>query len=463
MLSIDLGSGGPLRRRTLLRIGSSAAAILTASGLPWLEASSLLDAQRLRDRSVIFLFMHGGPSQYETFDPKMEAPSHIRSATGAIATKIPGIYFGSTFHQLAQRADLFSTVRSFVPGDANHDIKPIVSSASFRCSLGSIYSRVAGAVRPETAIPTAALIHPRSVQPEAGPMITEFGNLAASGDLGAQYAPFIPGAGAGLQEDMQLHLPLERLADRRSLLEQLDQQRRRIESTSVSETETLRAQAFDALVKEVSQAFDLRRESADTLARFDTGPLVRPDQIRTQWNNHKHYADHAANLGKLLLLARRLCEQGCGFVTVTTSFVWDMHADVNNAPMQEGMRYVGAPFDHAVSALIDDLQERGLSEKIMLVCCGEMGRTPSLNAAGGRDHWGNLGPLMIYGGGTRGGQVIGQSSHDGGQPASDPIRIPDLMATLYDKLLDVNAVRLDTSLPRPVLDLLGSGKPIAGL
>jgi hypothetical protein len=201
-----------------------------------LKAASILDPQRLKDRSVIFLFMHGGPSQYETFDPKMEAPSHIRSATGAIATKIPGIYFGSTFRQLAERADLFSTVRSFVPGDANHDIKPIVSSASFRCSLGSIYSRVAGAVRSETAIPTAALIHPRSVQPEAGPMITEFGNLAASGDLGAQYAPFIPGAGAGLQEDMQLHLPLERLADRRSLLEQLDQQRRRIESISASDS-----------------------------------------------------------------------------------------------------------------------------------------------------------------------------------------------------------------------------------
>ena len=110
--------------------------------------------------------------------------------------------------------------------------------------------------------------------------------------------------------------------------------------------------------------------------------MVSKERISRKWNNREHYADHVATLGKLLLLARRLCERGAGFVTVTTSFVWDMHADINNAHMTEGMGYVGAPFDHAVAAFLDDCEARGLSDKILLVCCGEMGRTPALNGAG---------------------------------------------------------------------------------
>ena len=103
--------------------------------------------------------------------------------------------------------------------------------------------------------------------------------------------------------------------------------------------------------------------------------------IDRRWNNYNNYVDNAKSLGKLLLLARRLCERGCGFVTVTTNFVWDMHADVNNAPCDEGMRYMGRPLDHALSAFIEDMEERGLSDEILLVVCGEMGRTPRVNNA----------------------------------------------------------------------------------
>ena len=109
--------------------------------------------------------------------------------------------------------------------------------------------------------------------------------------------------------------------------------------------------AFDVLRRGVSDAFDLSKEDPRLIARYDTAPLLPRDRISTKWKNHEHYADNAASLGKLLLLARRLCERGCGFVTVTTSFVWDMHADINNAPVTTGMDYVGRPFDHAVSAL----------------------------------------------------------------------------------------------------------------
>jgi uncharacterized protein (DUF1501 family) len=197
--------------------------------------------------------------------------------------------------------------------------------------------------------------------------------------------------------------------------------------------------------------------------RYDTAGLLPRSKISTQWKNSDHYADNALSLGRLLLLARRLCERGAGFVTVTTSFVWDMHADVNNAPMTTGMEYVGRPFDRAVSAFIEDVEARGLRDKILLVCCGEMGRTPRINAKGGRDHWGNLGPLMVYGGGLQMGQVIGRSSKDGGEPADNPVTIPDLIATILHSLVDVGQARLVDGLPPNLLNLLSRGTPIRGL
>src|SRR5262249_50889222 len=155
-------------------------------------------------------------------------------------------------------------------------------------------------------------------------------------------------------------------------------------------------------------------------------------------------------LGKLLLLARRLCERGCGFVTVTTNFVWDMHADVNNAPVEEGMRYMGVPLDHALSAYLEDVEARGLSEKILLVVCGEMGRTPRINKAGGRDHWGNIGPLLLAGGGLKMGQVIGQSDRSGGSPATEPVRIQNLIATVLHTTLEMGEVRIVPGMPREI-------------
>jgi uncharacterized protein (DUF1501 family) len=115
-----------------------------------------------------------------------------------------------------------------------------------------------------------------------------------------------------------------------------------------------------------------------------------------------------------------------------------------------------------VATLIDDLEERGLRDKVLLDCGGEMGRTPALNKAGGRDHWANLAPLMIYGGGLGAGQVIDQTTRDGGNPASNPVGIPDLIATVLGTLVDPERVRVMGSIPRSLLDVLGRGKPILG-
>jgi Protein of unknown function (DUF1501) len=461
VLHNQISDRGKFKRREFLRIGGMGfGASLTGASHLFAENQKKL----FKDRSVVFLFMHGGPSQYETFDPKMQAPSGIRSATGEVATSIPGVTFGSTFVQLAKRAHLFNIVRSFATGDGNHDIKPIVGRDTLRANMGSLYARIVGPIRPLTAMPTNVALFPKSVDAEAGPAISSFGNFESSGEFGTAFSPFVPGTGAGLQQDMQLNLPQSRLSDRRSLLTQLDSWKRLTdESRRVDDSRALEQLAFDALARGVADAFDLSREDPAVIARYDTAPLFRPDAISKKWNNHKHYADHGTSIGKLLLLARRLCERGCGFVTVTTSFVWDMHADVNNATMQEGMGYVGAPFDHAVAAFMDDIEARGLRDKIVLVCCGEMGRTPVLNNAGGRDHWGNLAPLLLYGGGLKSGQVVGQSSRDGGTPASDPVTIADLMATIMHSLLDMDQVRVTAGLPRNLLEALGRGTPIRGL
>jgi hypothetical protein len=453
-----------LQRRDFLRIGGLGLGGLGLSEMMALKALGASQKRLLKDKSVIFLFMHGGPSQFETFDPKMDAPSEIRSVTGEIKTKLPGVTFGSTFERLAKLADKFSIVRSFVTGDAVHDIKTIVGKDTLKANVGSLYSRIAGPLRKGSAMPTNVALFPQAISSATMPVIKKFGDFTSSGEFGATYQPFVPGAGSGAQADMTLSLPQGRLDDRRTLLTSLDQWKRRMDASEafggMSEFQSL---AFDVLRRGVSDAFDLSKEDPRLIERYDTSKLLPKDRISTQWNNREHYADNAATLGKLLLMARRLCEHGCGFVTVTTSFVWDMHADNNNAPCCTGMDYVGRPFDHAVSALIEDIEARGLSDKIMLVCCGEMGRSPKLNAKGGRDHWGGLAPLMIYGGGLKMGQVIGQSARNGGEPASEPVTIPDLIATIMHTLVDLGEARVTDGLPPSLLNVLTRGEPIRGL
>ena len=418
----------------------------------------------LKDRTVIFLFLHGGPSQLETFDPKMTAPSEIRSATGELTTRTPGITFGGTFPHLAQRSDKLTIVRSFTTGSGIHDIKPVVSESSMNASIGSIYSRVAGATHPANGLPRNVTLYPRCVDAERMPEITTFGRFDSTGNLGAACSPFVPGSGGPLQENMKLSLNADRLGSRRELLARLDQLKRQADRTDLlSGVDHFRQQAFDTILGGAAEAFDLTQESPDTIRRYDTARLMTPDQISRRWKNYERYVDNVKTLGKLMLMSRRLAERGCGFITVTTNFVWDMHADVNNATMEEGMRYMGHPLDHALSAFIDDLEARGLSDKVLLVCCGEMGRTPRINARGGRDHWGGLAPLLFYGGGTQRGSVIGQSTKDAGKPLSEPWGIDNLLATIFHSVFDIGELRLQQNLPTDLVRLTTSHQPIDGV
>src|SRR5579872_2949659 len=450
-------------RREFLRLGGMSLGGLALPGM-FPDVSSAAAGKLGTGKSVIFLFQHGGPSQIETFDPKMTAPDGIRSATGEIATKLPGVTFGGTFPRLAALADRLTIVRSFTTGDGNHDIKPVVGRDSGGANLGTLFSRVVGTNHPLTGMPTNAALFPRAIDPEREPSQKNFGNFESTGGLGTAFAPFVPGAGGDLQLDMQLAIPADRLGDRRTLLAELDRCRFALDASGKHDgLDRMREQAFETIVGGVAGAFDLSKEDPRTVARYDTASLMSPDQIDRKWNNYKMYVDNVKTPGKLLLLARRLCEAGCGFVTVTTNFVWDNHADVNNAGVAEGMRYCGLPLDHAVSAFIEDVAERGLSDKILLVCCGEMGRTPRLNQNGGRDHWGGLAPLLVTGGRLKMGQAIGQSTRDAGEPAGDPVRNANLIATIMPTLFDVGELRVTRGVPNEVMRAATAADPIAGL
>jgi Protein of unknown function (DUF1501) len=456
-------------RREFLRVGGSVA--VGATGLTFgpiaaLQARAEVESTPglLTGKSVIFLFLHGGPSQFETFDPKMDRPEGIRSATGEVATSLPGVTFGGSFPQLAARAHRLNIVRSFVPGDANHDLKPLVGRDTFGANLGCVHARVAGANHPRTGLPTNVVLFPRAVDATTRPGTSNFGRFDATGPLSSADAPYDPSESAPGRGELKLAIPRDRLVDRRRLLGQLDNLARGLDrARAVEGVDRLREQAYRLLDGGLTEAFDLGREDPRVVARYDTAPLVRAEAIRKVWNNHQNYLDNAKSLGKLLLLARRLCERGAGFVTVTTNFVWDMHADVNNATMVEGMGYMGPPLDHALAAFVDDLYARGLDEKILLVACGEMGRTPRINGKGGRDHWGSLGPLLLVGGGLPGGRVIGRSGRDGAEPQSPPVTGRHLSATVLHTLFDVGLLRLVPNLPREFGQTMASWEPIQGL
>ena len=450
-------------RRNFLRLG-----VLGGACLPsFLQARTLLsqNPKLVKDRAVIFLFMHGGPSQFETFDPKMDAPSEIRSMTGEIPTRLPGITFGSTFEKLAKLNDKFSIVRSFSTQSGSHDARPLVDPKhSSGAHIGSHYARIAGSSHPEKGTPRNVILYPRAVEPEAMPAIMSLGKFNATGPLGTANEPFAPSGTGGLKEDLKIRMEVDRLNDRKQLLGAVDQWKKTVDRLGEgSSLDHFHGQAFDTLAAGVADAFEITKEDPKLIERYDTSKLMDVSKISKRWNNHERYRDHINTLGKLLLLARRLAERGSGFISVTTNFVWDMHADNNNATMTEGMNYVGKPFDHAVSVLIQDLEARGLQDKVLLVCCGEMGRAPRINKKGGRDHWAGSTPLLIYGGGLKMGQVIGTSDKNGEQPEDIPVHVPDLYATIMDRLLDLGAIRSMAGIPAEVSQVLHSGKPIPGL
>jgi uncharacterized protein (DUF1501 family) len=453
-----------MTRRELLRIGSLGLGGLTLSQL-LASRGEAASASPVRDKSVVLLFLQGGPTHIETFDPKMSAPSEYRAMFGEVKTSLPGVTFGSHFPTLAGMADQLAVIRSFRHGNASHSTaQGLVASGgnSTKGFMGSVYASVTGTTHPHTGIPMNTVLTPRSLG-------KEYQKLGASGStrrimeigsLPKAYQAFDPGSGNELLDNMKLTINQGRLDDRRSLLNSLDRIRRQVDASgSLEGANKFQQQAFEVILGNGTNAFDLSRENPATLARYDTSAFTVPDAVvarkRTGTSNQAPLA-----LGKQMLLARRLVEAGCGFVTVTSAG-WDMHG--NRFGVDDGMPVLGPAVDRAVSAFIEDLAERGLTEKVLLVITGEFGRTPRINSKGGRDHWGNQCTLAFAGGGLKMGQVIGESDRTASQPATDPIGVQDLMSTVMHTLFNVGELRVTQGIPNDIFQAITAGQPIPQL
>jgi uncharacterized protein (DUF1501 family) len=252
--------------------------------------------------------------------------------------------------------------------------------------------------------------------------------------LGAGYAPLRCGRrGSEMLNNMQLRVESGRLADRRRLLKSLDTLERRVDQSGVMQgMDQFHAQAVDVLLGRAKEAFDLSKESPQTREKYGPG------------------------LGEELLLARRLCEAGCRFVTLNNGY-WDHHGGII-----PGLKQLCPPLDQAVSAYIEDVDQRGLMNDILLVITGEFGRTPRINGGPGRDHWAPTNNIVFIGGGMKMGQVVGETDAKAAYVKSRPVTVQDYMATLLHMLgVDLNVQYVDpTGRPRSMIE---NGKPIAEL
>lgn len=415
-------------RRDFLRVGGLGLSGLTLAGAMQQRTAAAMSKVG-SEKSVIWLWLSGGPTHVETFDPKMTAPAEYRSVTGEVKTSLPGVTLGGNFERMATVADRMAFVRSFAHTNSGHsggthyvmtgyDNRLADNGAiSTRPGLGSIVSRIRGTNHPETGLPT----------------YVRLGGIYADGPafLGTAYGPFDPAGEA--RRNMSLAIDRSRLDQRRAMLAGIDNVRREIDRNQLMEgLDSFEQQAFDLILSRSQEAFDLKYEDPRVVDRYGKG------------------------LGEKLLQARRLCEAGCGFVTLNYGG-WDMHGNI-----KDNMDRRGPEVDRAVAALIEDLDQRGQLEQVLLVISGEFGRTPKINGNSGRDHWAPLSTLALAGGGLRMGQVVGESAEKVDVPKSRPVSPQDLMATVLH-VLDIDPrTQFLNQAGRPVY-MVENGQPISEL
>ncbi len=477
MLTVTTPSGSRdcsgVSRRDFVRVGALGMSGLTLPGLLAAKArAGSSDTDYVRDKAVVLLYLSGGASHIETFNPNMDAPAPYHSLTGEVKTTLPGVTFGGNFPRLAKHAKKLAVVRSFKHPIGGHEQAHVHvlsggtdprGDGSTGYSMGSLYAKLRGTNHEKTGLPTYMLLTHEEID---GQYRKEFGRVIKGswpGSMGPTYAPFqhtdashLPAKynkskkskgksskqGGSVSADMQLSIPQSRLDNRKALLRSIDRMKRQLDASQIEATSQYQQQAFDLILGSASEAFDLTRESTSLVKQYDTSDVMIGKKVFRK-----------SNLGKQMLLARRLVESGAGFVTVHSAG-WDMHADGNNPGMVKGMNMLGTTLDRAVSAFLEDVAQRGLSEKILLVITGDFGRTPKVNKNGGRDHWANLGTLAFAGGGLPMGQVIGRADRQNGHPATEPITPQMMMGTIMHTLFDVGKMRVARGVPRDALKLI---------
>ena len=448
-------------RREFLQVGTAGIGGLTLLDLLAADSAGATMAKSRKDRAVVVLNLQGGPTQYEMFDPKMTAPREIRSITGEVKTSLPGVTFGGTLPLIAQHAHRMAVIRSYRHGISSHGpaAKHVMAGGNpTKAMMGALFARMVGLTDPNSGMPQNALVTPSSISKKNKALYHNRDRVSQTGSLPSSYKPFDPGAGGQLIQNMKLKLSEGDFNNRRALLKKLDLLRRSVDrNPSINTAGRLQQTAFDVLAKGISSSFDISKEDPRLVARYDTSAFVPTEGAKKRNQYAKMFSPVA--LGKQMLLARRLCEAGCGFVTVTQGG-WDMHGGGKEFTMKDGLASLTPAVDKAVSAFIEDVHQRGLDKKILLVITGEFGRTPRINKNGGRDHWGNLCTLAFVGGGLKMGQVVGRSDRIGGAPASKPITSAQVLSTVMHSLFDFGELRLVPGLDSDVQNLIVGGSPI---
>ncbi|HUF63268.1 MAG TPA: DUF1501 domain-containing protein [Verrucomicrobiales bacterium] len=421
-----------ISRRGFLRIGALG---MGGAALPQLLQAEAIGSGGRRQKSVIMIFLAGGPPHQDMFDLKMDAPSEIRGEFTPISTNVPGIQICELFPRLARIMDKLAIIRSVVGAHGGHDALQCFTGRSPQNappggwpSIGSVMTRLQGPAN--AATPPFIGLSPKTAH-------RPWGDPGQAGFLGAGCAAFQPnGGGSG---DLVLNgITLERLRDRESLLGSFDRFRRAAElSPAMEGLDAFTQQAFGVLTSSrMAEAMDLEKEDQGLRDRYGRG-------------SDKLQADGAWKLLDQFLMARRLVEAGARCVTLAFSR-WDWHGN-NFGRAREDFPML----DQGVSALVEDLHARGLDQDVSVVVWGEFGRTPTINKDGGRDHWPQVSCALLAGGGMRTGQVIGATDRLGGEAVERPVDFQEVFATLYHNVgIDVkNATVTDLSgRPRFLVD-----------
>jgi Protein of unknown function (DUF1501) len=423
-------------RRTMLKLGASGMLGISLVDLLRAEASANKTSSA---KAVINVHLDGGAPQHDTIDPKPDAPVEIRGEFQSIPTKVSGFRVSELMPKVASVADRIAFIRSLVGSAGAHDAFQCQSgyaasnlrSIGGRPAVGCVISKLRGSSKDQA---------PSFVDLMQGrPLVRD---SARPGFLGPTYVPFRPdisqwfnrelevgmqlelarlGARQSLNLTLSEGLTLQRLDDRMKLLAGVDRFRRELDNNgSMEAMDKFGQQAVEILSSgRLANALDLDQEPGEIQQRFT---------LATPTSSPRFYTSEDGNSGKKLLLARRLVEAGVRCVSVSFS---DFDTHSQNFPR---MRDLVPIVDNALHALLTDLDSRGMLDEVLVVVWGEFGRTPRINKEGGRDHWPAVSPAMMFGGGLRGGVVIGETDRLGGEAISRPVTYQEIFATAYNRL-----------------------------
>ena len=386
------GTPGTVSRRRMLE---AVPATALAAGTIGISDVVRVDAEEIKrqGRSMILLWMAGGQSQFETFDPKPGTKNG--GPTQAISTAVPGVQLAENWARTASVLDRFSLIRSMTNKEGNHQ------RASYQLHTGYVPS---GSVKHPSL--SASIAEQLSDPKFELPPVVSVGRTTGSGFLGVDYEPFTVRTPGQLPQNVAVPVPSQRYLRRLGLLGQLEGEfAGRGGQAVVANHQKLYKKSSRMVLSENVAAFDIAGES---------------DSLKQKYGD--------TSFGRGCLLARRLVESGVTFVEVV-SRGWDTHLDIFDR-----IAALAEQVDPAVATLVEDLEDRGLLEKTLVVWMGEFGRTPRVNARGGRDHYPRVFSAAVAGGGVRGGQVIGGSTADGSAVADRPVSVPDLFCSVCHSL-----------------------------